>query len=202
MGPSPESIVGWLLEHPDQTDLLLDGQNPADLEDPDADDSDSFSDSFEDIDASGASDGIVLGNAQNEQLGGGSIGGRVFQRRCDFSSNDEYAIYVREYISVGMSVRCCRSYEEVHEGDVGRVVKLDRDNLHDLNVQVDWQRKGGTYWVRYIHVELLPVTSTTGAAGPEVHFTLDQVSENENLAEVYLLHLCADLQEGSIKVPW
>ena len=32
---------------------------------------------------------------------------------------------------------------------------LDRDELHDLNVQVDWQRKGGTYWVRYIHVELL-----------------------------------------------
>ena len=51
------------------------------------------------------------------------------------SSNDEYAIYVREHISVGMHVRCCRSYEEVHEGDVGRVVKLDRDNLHDLNVQ-------------------------------------------------------------------
>ena len=37
------------------------------------------------------------------------------------SSNDEYAIYVREHISVGMSVRGCRSYEEVHEGDVGRV---------------------------------------------------------------------------------
>ena len=183
MGPSPESIVGWLLEHPDQTDLLLDGQNPgAELEDPD-DSGDSFSDSFEDIDASGASDGIILGNAQNEQVGLGS--GRVFQRRCDFSSNDEYAIYVREHISVGMSVRCCRSYEEVHDGDVGRVVKLDRDNLHDLNVQVDWQRKGGTYWVRYIHVELMPVTSATGTgAGPEVHFTLDQVSGNRNLDDL------------------
>ena len=76
-----------------------------------------------------------MGNAQNEPVGGGG-GGRVYQRRCDLSSNDEYAIYVREHISVGMSVRCCRSYEEVHEGDVGRVVKLDRDNLHDLNVQV------------------------------------------------------------------
>ena len=49
---------------------------------------------------------------------------------------------------VGMTVRCCRTYEEVHEGDIGRVVKLDRDGLHDLNMQVDWQRKGGTYWVR------------------------------------------------------
>lgn len=52
-------------------------------------------------------------------------------------------------------VRCCRTYEEVCEGDVGKVIKLDRDGLHDLNVQSDWQHKGGTYWVRYIHVELL-----------------------------------------------
>ena len=52
-------------------------------------------------------------------------------------------------------VRCCRTYEEVCEGDVGKVIKLDRDGLHDLNVQCDWQQKGGTYWVRYIHVELI-----------------------------------------------
>ncbi|XP_011782820.1 PREDICTED: E3 ubiquitin-protein ligase HERC2-like [Colobus angolensis palliatus] len=52
-------------------------------------------------------------------------------------------------------VRCCRAYEEVCEGDVGKVIKLDRDGLHDLNVQCDWQQKGGTYWVRYIHVELI-----------------------------------------------
>ena len=68
-----------------------------------------------------------------------------------------------------MSVRCCRTYEEVHNGDIGRVVKLDRDGLHDLNVQVDWQRKGGTYWVRYIHVELipqpLPLSSVSGLLG-------------------------------------
>ena len=67
-----------------------------------------------------------------------------------------------------MTVRCCRTYEEVHDGDIGRVVKLDRDGLHDLNVQVDWQRKGGTYWVRYIHVELLSpplsLSSATAAA--------------------------------------
>lgn len=34
-------------------------------------------------------------------------------------------------------------------------LQLDRDGLDDLNVQVNWQRKGGTYWVRYVHVELL-----------------------------------------------
>lgn len=56
---------------------------------------------------------------------------------------------------VGMMVKCCRTYEEVYEGDVGKVIKLDRDGLHDLNVQCDWQQKGGTYWVRYIHTELV-----------------------------------------------
>lgn len=52
-------------------------------------------------------------------------------------------------------VKCCRTYEEVYDGDIGKVIKLDRDGLHDLNVQCDWQQKGGTYWVRYIHIELL-----------------------------------------------
>ena len=37
--------------------------------------------------------------------------------------------------------------------------QLDRDGLHDLNIQADWQRKTGTYWVRYIHVELLGFTN-------------------------------------------
>ena len=36
-----------------------------------------------------------------------------------------------------------------------RLFQLDRDGLHDLNVQGDWQKKNGTYWVRYVHVELL-----------------------------------------------
>ncbi|POI20720.1 hypothetical protein CIB84_015534, partial [Bambusicola thoracicus] len=80
---------------------------------------------------------------------------QTYKKRADFLSNDDYAVYVRENIQVGMMVRCCRTYEEVCEGDIGKVIKLDRDGLHDLNVQCDWQQKGGTYWVRYIHVELL-----------------------------------------------
>ena len=75
-----------------------------------------------------------------------------------------------------MHVRCCRSYDDLGEGDVGHVVQLDRDGLHDLNLQVcyvvivnkiwrrsmsnissqvEWQQKGGTYWVRYVHVEIV-----------------------------------------------
>uniref|UniRef100_A0A3P9BK00 E3 ubiquitin-protein ligase HERC2 n=1 Tax=Maylandia zebra TaxID=106582 RepID=A0A3P9BK00_9CICH len=80
---------------------------------------------------------------------------QIFKKRSDFQSNDDYAVYVRENIQVGMMVKCCRTYEEVYDGDVGKVIKLDRDGLHDLNVQCDWQNKGGTYWVRYIHIELL-----------------------------------------------
>lgn len=48
-----------------------------------------------------------------------------FKRRSDLSSNDEYARYVRDNIQVGMMVRCCRTYEEVHDGDIGRVIKVN-----------------------------------------------------------------------------
>ena len=48
-----------------------------------------------------------------------------FKKRSDLTSNDEYARYVKENITVGMMVRCCRTYEEVHEGDIGRVIKVN-----------------------------------------------------------------------------
>ncbi len=50
--------------------------------------------------------------------------GVVYKKRQDFLSNDDYAMYVRDEIAVGMLVRCCRTYEEVYEGDVGKVVKV------------------------------------------------------------------------------
>ena len=54
-------------------------------------DSDSISDSFEDIDASGASEGV---------LGGCIPPPEVYKKRSDFSSNDDYAIYVRDHAQV------------------------------------------------------------------------------------------------------
>uniref|UniRef100_A0A8B9DR32 E3 ubiquitin-protein ligase HERC2 n=1 Tax=Anser cygnoides TaxID=8845 RepID=A0A8B9DR32_ANSCY len=138
--PGVEALVGWLLDHPDVqiTDLS---------------DADTISDEYSDEEiteeveeveaACPVSNGAVVTESQ------------TYKKRADFLSNDDYAVYVRENIQVGMMVRCCRTYEEVCEGDVGKVIKLDRDGLHDLNVQCDWQQKGGTYWVRYIHVELL-----------------------------------------------
>ena len=130
-------------------------------------DTDSVSDSFEDIDASGASEAVAIGNPTAIPHP------EIYKKRADFVNKDDYALYIRTHIQVGMTVRCCRTYEEVHEGDVGKVVKLDRDELHDLNIQVDWQRKGGTYWVRYIHVEILSNPSTSNSLGkfyPHVSF--------------------------------
>lgn len=60
-----------------------------------------------------------------------------YSRRSQFLSNDEYAMYVRDNVEVGMLVRCCKSYEEVQLGDIGKVVKIDREGLHDLNLQVN-----------------------------------------------------------------
>lgn len=47
-------------------------------------------------------------------------------------------MYVRDNVEVGMLVRCCKSYEEIHVGDIGKVVKIDREGLHDLNLQVSY----------------------------------------------------------------
>ncbi|XP_030333717.1 E3 ubiquitin-protein ligase HERC2 isoform X5 [Strigops habroptila] len=138
--PGVEALVGWLLDHPDV--------QITDLSDADTI-SDEYSDEeiVEEVEEAEAACPVSSGAVVTES--------QTYKKRADFLSNDDYAVYVRENIQVGMMVRCCRTYEEVCEGDVGKVIKLDRDGLHDLNVQCDWQQKGGTYWVRYIHVELL-----------------------------------------------
>ena len=61
----------------------------------------------------------------------------MYKKRCDFANADEYALYIRNNCAIGMSVRCCRSYEEeVYEGDTGVIVKINYGELHDLNLQV------------------------------------------------------------------
>ncbi|XP_022531523.2 E3 ubiquitin-protein ligase HERC2 isoform X2 [Astyanax mexicanus] len=138
--PGVEALVGWLLDHPDV--------HVTELSDADTV-SDEYSDEevLEELEEQEAAFPVPPGVVVTES--------QTFKKRSDFQSNDDYAVYVRENIQVGMMVKCCRTYEEVYEGDVGKVIKLDRDGLHDLNVQCDWQQKGGTYWVRYIHTELL-----------------------------------------------
>ncbi|XP_060526978.1 E3 ubiquitin-protein ligase HERC2 [Cylas formicarius] len=133
---NPESIVGWLLEHPEIA----------------AEDTESLSSVYESDTESVSYDN---GTGAAADVYGDDAGSRSFCRRSQFLSNDEYAMYVRDNVEVGMLVRCCKSYEEVQLGDVGKVIKIDREGLHDLNLQVNWQHKVSTYWVRFIHVELL-----------------------------------------------
>ncbi|XP_014678095.1 PREDICTED: E3 ubiquitin-protein ligase HERC2-like [Priapulus caudatus] len=138
--PSAESVVGWLLEHPAlHIPEVSDSDSISSIEG--FSDSDSFSDDLDDLEGSFSE----LYPSEMHQ----------YKKRNDFLTNEDYAHYVKDNIQAGMTVRCCKTYEEVQEGDIGRVVKLDHDGLYDLNVQVDWQRKGSTYWVRYIHIELL-----------------------------------------------
>ncbi|KAK3100706.1 hypothetical protein FSP39_024049, partial [Pinctada imbricata] len=164
--PSAEVLVGWLLEHPEvnfQEDSDSDSvpSSYADL----SSDSDSTSDDFDDLESFDVNSG---GQSNVGSEAGAAAATATFKKRADFLSNDEYAMYVRDHIETGMSVRCCRTYEEVHEGDIGKVIKLDRDGLHDLNIQADWQSKGGTYWVRYIHIEILGYLGNSQGSTPAI----------------------------------
>nr|XP_012152188.1 PREDICTED: E3 ubiquitin-protein ligase HERC2 [Megachile rotundata] len=139
-----ESVVAWLLENPEAA--LSDSETLSSvygLSDPE----DSASDNLDD-------------SPSTHEPVSSSVPPN-YMKRSDFLWVDEYAIYVRDNLIPGMLVRCCKSYEEVEYGDVGQVIKVDPEGLHDLNVQVAWQRKGGTYWVRFIHIELLGHPPTT-----------------------------------------
>ena len=132
--PSPESIVGWLLEHQDQITDLEHLQHPQssvvldknegpehDSEDggeDDDDDEDSFSDSFEDIDASGASEGVVLGGAVVGPVVPPSPEVVAFKRRQDFNSNDEYALYIKDHIQVNLKISHLIMYTPIAGSDL------------------------------------------------------------------------------------
>ncbi|KAH9523228.1 E3 ubiquitin-protein ligase herc2 [Bulinus truncatus] len=155
--PTVEALVSWLLEHPGSGNEDSD-TDVASSEDGYTD-SDSMSDAYDDYEAFDLSHVKEFQTPAPESVGVPC--GSEFKKRSDFVNTDDYAIYVRQKIQIGMMVRCCRTYEEVHQGDIGKVTKLDQDGLHELNIQAYWQRKGGTYWVRYIHVEILGFINTT-----------------------------------------
>ena len=84
--------------------------------------------------------------------------------------------------------------------------QLDRDGLHDLNIQADWQRKGGTYWVRYIHVEILGfMGNETGpcqkiSVGDKVHVKPSVVTPTYKWGSVS--HNCIGTVTGMERVPF
>ncbi|KAJ8985747.1 hypothetical protein NQ317_014400 [Molorchus minor] len=120
-----------------------------------AEDSDSQSSVYESDTESFSYDNAIGAQALTQYGDENNSKPQAYYRRSQFLSNDEYAMYVRDNVEVGMLVRCCKSYEEVQLGDIGKIIKIDREGLHDLNLQVNWQHKVSTYWVRFIHVELL-----------------------------------------------
>ncbi|XP_055844671.1 probable E3 ubiquitin-protein ligase HERC2 isoform X2 [Episyrphus balteatus] len=152
--PTPEQIVQWILEHPDLCPPMpstskgsvydTDGSSMMKIgrHDPEAD---------SDNDSTDSSDTVEGSSIQDPH----QTGGTKFATRRDFQFADQYAMYVRGLVCPGMTVRCCRDFEEIKKGDIGTVLKVDTEGLHDLNVQVDWQMHGDTYWVCFVHIELL-----------------------------------------------
>lgn len=69
--------------------------------------------------------------------------------------SDQYAMYIRSNIAVGMTVRCIRNFVFFRTGDIGTVVKVDSEGLHDLNVQVDWQNHDSPYWMSFSYLEII-----------------------------------------------
>lgn len=129
--PNVDQIVQWILEHPDQCPPLQNASKQNDLNG----DSDSDCGSIDTVECFCAND--------------------KYATRDDFPTADAYAQYIREKIVPGMTVRCCRDFEEIHKGDIGTVIKVDAEGLHDLNVQVDWQMHSSAYWMCFIHIEIL-----------------------------------------------
>lgn len=121
--PTAEMIVPWILEHPEvcaysscpvMLDNIPSGADLAATEESDVDDSEKSNESQE------------------------RLNKKKFMIKEDFQTDDQYALYVRENVKLGMVVKCCCNFEEINVGDTGNVIKVDAEGLHDLNVQVSF----------------------------------------------------------------
>ena len=57
-----------------------------------------------------------------------------FLRPSDFSNEYSYSDYVKENVTIGMSVECCKNFLDLEVGDIGVVVKIN--NNRDLGIKV------------------------------------------------------------------
>lgn len=141
--PTPEQVVQWIIDHPES---IVDEDSKGALNKLNSFnvattiDSDNDSTCSENLNSSSLS--------QHEKQA-------KYAKRDDFKNADQYAIYVRGHIVPGMIVRCCRDFEEIHAGDVGIVLKIEPDELHDLNVRVDFKSHERPFWMCFVHLELL-----------------------------------------------
>lgn len=140
--PTAEQVVQWIIDHPetivdeDSKDTLnkINSGNVAPV------DSDNESTCSENLNSSSLSQ-------QEKQV--------KFAKRDDFKIADQYAVYVRSHICAGMIVRCCRDFEEIKCGDIGIVLRIEPDELHDLNVRVDFKSHERPFWMCFVHLEML-----------------------------------------------
>jgi len=140
--PTPEQIVQWILEHPDvcantieEDTLPLASSNSS--HDPEAD-SDNECPSSDSTTSSSSSSSSSSDTVEGQPVAASAASLQIkFQTRKDFQTADLYALYVRGLVRPGMTVRCCRDFEEIKQGDMGTVLIVDTEGLHDLNVQVD-----------------------------------------------------------------
>ncbi|XP_053688822.1 probable E3 ubiquitin-protein ligase HERC2 isoform X2 [Sabethes cyaneus] len=155
--PTAEQVVQWILEHPDVT-ANLGGKG---------DDNDAHSDT-ESVSSDTMEGSSSLHDSQHV----------IYKLRDDFKTADQYAMYVRGFICTGMLVRCCQDFEEVRKGEIGTVLKVEPEGLHDLNVRVDFQLHDRPYWMRFGHLEMLEApcseNSSTISVGSQVRIRQSQ----------------------------
>ncbi|BFG02621.1 probable E3 ubiquitin-protein ligase HERC2 [Drosophila madeirensis] len=198
--PTPEQIVQWILEHPDVCANTIE-EDPLPLaggsaHDPEADsDNESQASSLSSSSSSGKSS-ASSDTVEGQPGAGGSRAAAVavavaaaapppqqvrFETRKDFQTADHYALYVRGLVRPGMTVRCCRDFEEIKQGDMGTVLIVDTEGLHDLNVQVDWRNHGSTYWVCFVHIELVDPPLGTSCSSSSSSLLRDPLSAHLQL---------------------
>ncbi|CAK1599489.1 unnamed protein product [Parnassius mnemosyne] len=78
-----------------------------------------------------------------------------YRWRSCFASEEEYAQYLSDIITPGMTVRCCKAYESVALGDVGQVQKIERDIKQNVFLHVEWRGLGRVCGVRALHAEVV-----------------------------------------------
>ncbi|KAJ0180993.1 hypothetical protein K1T71_003078 [Dendrolimus kikuchii] len=78
-----------------------------------------------------------------------------YRWRSCFASEEEYAQYLSDVITPGMTVRCCKTFENVALGDVGQVQKVERDIKQNVFLHVEWRGLGRVAGVRAVHAEVV-----------------------------------------------
>lgn len=141
--PTAEQVVQWIIDHPE---LIMDEDTKGTL---------NKINSFNVASAIDSDNDSTCSENLNSSSHNQSQQHAKYAKRDDFKNADQYAMYVRSHIVPGTIVRCCRDFEEIRAGDVGIVLKVEPDDLHDLNVRVDFKSHERPFWMCFVHIELL-----------------------------------------------